>query len=59
MREVAVVFASRPVFRPWIVYWTTHALDLLDVVLSDEKKTEICEVGFIYFSVLATSLNSF
>ena len=47
---------SLKVFRPWIVYWTTHALDLLDVVLSDEKKTEICEVGFIYYSNFALSL---
>ncbi|CBY34104.1 unnamed protein product [Oikopleura dioica] len=43
LTSLGPAYESLDASRPWIVYWTTHALDLLDVVWSDEKKTEICE----------------
>ncbi|CAG5106431.1 Oidioi.mRNA.OKI2018_I69.chr1.g2840.t1.cds [Oikopleura dioica] len=43
LSSLGPAYESLDASRPWIVYWTTHALDLLDVVLSDDKKTEICE----------------
>jgi len=46
LSEMGQAYESLDASRPWLVYWTVHALDLLDYDLPDDRKTEICEVCF-------------
>jgi len=36
-------YSSLDASRPWLIYWTLHALDLLDVEIPEADKLDICE----------------
>lgn len=44
LSEMGQAYESLDASRPWLIYWTLHALDLLDYEISDERKLQICQV---------------